>query len=113
MRLIGKKRLEKLKRKNKGNTKLCESIDELITDVESHSWRSPEEVRKTRKDADCVHSEGFYFFNISVHRTMILLEFEDDEASVVWVGSHQDYTNTFKNNKSTIARWLRSQDWIE
>jgi mRNA interferase HigB len=113
MRLIGKKQFEKLKRKNKGNTKLRKSIDQLIADVESHDWKTPEELSETRKDADCVHSDGFYFFNISVHRTMILLEFEEDEASVVWVGSHQEYMNIFKNNKSTIARWLRSQDWIE
>ena len=44
---------------------------------------------------------------------MILIEFEDDEASVVWVGDHQEYISTFKNNKKTIKHWLKSHNWIE
>lgn len=43
---------------------------------------------------------------------MIHIEFDDDEASVVWVGTHQEYENTFKNNKKTIKKWLNSNDWI-
>ena len=34
MRLIGKKQLEKLKRKNKGNIPLVLEIDNLIKDIE-------------------------------------------------------------------------------
>lgn len=69
-------------------------------------------MSQTRPDADCVHNDGFYFFNISIHRTMILIEFNDSEASVAWVGSHQEYDRTFKNNKRTIRNWLKSNDWI-
>lgn len=112
MRLINKKALEKLKRKKKGNAALAKEIDQLIEDFETHNWQSQEEIKKDRKDADCVHSEGFYFFNIEIHRTMILIEFEDNEASVVWVGDHQEYERVFKNNKSAIANWLKNKDLI-
>lgn len=112
MRLIGKKKLEKLKRKNKGNNKLCAAIDRLIKDIEENKWNNSLELKETRIDADCVHSDGFYFFNISIHRTMIMIEFEDEEASVVWAGDHQEYELTFKNNKHTIKSWLKSHDWI-
>ena len=113
MRLIGKKKLEKLKRKNRGNRKLCNSVDELIRDIEENKWGNSFELQETRNDADCVHSDGFFFFNISIHRTMILIEFEDDEATVVWAGDHQEYVTTFKNNKNTIKSWLKSHNWIE
>lgn len=43
---------------------------------------------------------------------MVLIEFDDDEASIVWVGMHQEYEIAFKNNKSTIRKWLNSNDWI-
>jgi len=113
MRLIGKKQLEKLKRKNKGNTSLALEIDNLIKNIEESNWKNQKELKIVRKDADCVHSDGFYFFNISIHRTLILIEFEEDEgASVVWVGNHQEYEKTFKNNKSVIKKWLKSNNWI-
>ncbi|WP_396185801.1 type II toxin-antitoxin system HigB family toxin [Flavobacterium sp.] len=113
MRLIGKNKLEKLKAKNGGNTVLCSEVDKLISDIENNDWKNQSEVKASRKDADCVHSDGFYFFNISVHRTMILLELGDDgEATVVWTGTHQEYESTFKNNKSTIKKWLKSKNHI-
>ncbi len=113
MRLIGKKQLEKLKRKNKGNTSLVLEINNLIKDIEEDSWKNQTELKAVRKDADCVHSDGFYFFNISIHRTLILIEFEEDgDASVVWVGNHQEYEKTFKNNKNAIKKWLKSNNWI-
>jgi mRNA interferase HigB len=65
------------------------------------------DLKKSRPDADRVHSDGFYFFNLNIHRTMILVEFDDDEASVVWVGTHLDYEKVFKNNINTIKKWLR------
>jgi len=43
---------------------------------------------------------------------MVLIEFDDQEASVVWVGTHQEYDATFKNNKNAIKNWLKSNDWI-
>ncbi len=70
-------------------------------------------MKEARPDADIVHSDGFYFFNLNIHRTMILIEFDEDgEATVVWAGSHQEYDKTFKNNKSTIKKWLRDNEWI-
>ncbi|MBN2730406.1 MAG: type II toxin-antitoxin system HigB family toxin [Bacteroidales bacterium] len=113
MRLLGKPKLEKLKRKNKGNKKLIDSIERLIIDIEENNWSNQLEVKESRPDADCIHSDGFYFFNINVHRTIILIEFDDGEATVVWVGTHSQYETTFKNNKAIIEKWLRANEYID
>ncbi len=112
MRLTNKKILEKLKRKNKGNALLVKAIDKLIEDIDENDWEDQIELNKTRPDVDNVHSDGFYFFNINIHRTMILIEFCDKEATVVWAGTHQEYETIFKNNRNTIKKWLTSNDWI-
>lgn len=112
MRLTGKKKLEKLKRKNIGNTKLVQEIEKLINDIEENNLSDIDEFKKTRPDADCVHNDGFYFFDINIHRALILIEIDDVEATVVWVGTHDEYETTFKNNKKTIAKWLRTNDYI-
>jgi hypothetical protein len=45
---------------------------------------------------------------------MILIEFGDDaEATVIWAGTHKEYEDTFKNNKKTIATWLRNREHIK
>lgn len=126
MNLIGKPLLIKLKKKNIGNSILTKAIDKLIQDIERAKWKTKSDVIETRNDADCVHSEGFYFFNIKIHRTMILIEFPDEEvileenqeeenggATVLWVGTHKEYDLTFKGNKTTIEKWLRSQGHIQ
>ena len=113
MEIVGKKILEKIKRKNKGNIPLIASIDALIKTLEENEFKNQSEIIKIRPDADCVHSDGFYFFNINIHRTMILIEFEENgEATIVWCGSHDEYENTFKNNKNTIKKWLKEREWI-
>lgn len=84
----------------------------MIYDIESAEWSKKTDVIKIRPDADCVHSEGFYFFDINIHRTMILIVFEEDEASVIWSGPHDEYDSTFKGNKNTIEKWLRNQSMI-
>ncbi|MBL7890883.1 MAG: type II toxin-antitoxin system HigB family toxin [Bacteroidia bacterium] len=128
MEFVSKQKLLKLKKKNRGNIPLQEAVDKLIKDIEEAKWKSKTDVKASRIDADCVHNDGFFFFNINVHRTMVLLEFsiEDDqsiedkkddsyqgEASVVWVGTHEEYESTFKNNKDTIEKWLRGKELIE
>jgi mRNA-degrading endonuclease HigB of HigAB toxin-antitoxin module len=113
VRLYGIRILEKLKRKNRGNAPLKNAIDELIKTIEKENWKNPNELAKSRSDADCVHSEGFYFFNIKIHRTMIFIEFEDDKATVIWAGSHKDYEKTFQNNRNVIEKWLRANSWIK
>lgn len=113
MRVIGKKTILKLKNKNIGNKKLCAAIDKLIQDLEKFK---PDEslLTEIRNDADCVHSDGFYFFNINIHRTLILIELDDiGEATIIWAGTHQEYERVFKNNKSTIEKWLRDKNHIE
>lgn len=112
MRLINKKLLEKLKRKNRGNILLEKAITELINDIEGNNWKDNTELKVTRSDADKVHADGFYFFNLYIHRTMILLQFDDEEATVVWAGTHQEYGAVFKNNRNTINKWLKSKEWI-
>ncbi|TDW48562.1 RelE-like HigB toxin of type II HigAB toxin-antitoxin system [Flavobacterium sp. 270] len=113
MRIIGKKIIVKVKIKNLGNKKLCDAIDKLISDLENFN-PGKEKLIEIRSDADCVHSEGFYFFNINIHRTLILLEFDDEgEATIVWAGTHQEYETIFKNNKTTIEKWLRKKGYIE
>ena len=111
--LIHKNKLIKLKRKNQGNIKLIRAIDKLIMDIEKSGWRNKMDVIRDRKDADRVHSDNFFFFNINIHRTMILIVFEAQEAEVLWVGTHSEYDKIFKGNKSTIETWLRNQGKIK
>mgnify|MGYP001112128229 CR=1 FL=1 len=112
MNLLNKRKLLKLERKNQGNKKLSDAIRKLIEDIEKAEWKNPLEIKEDRPDADNVHSEGFYFFNISIHRTMILVVFDDSEASIVWAGNHQEYDKTFKGNKNTIEKWLKNHNLI-
>lgn len=91
---------------------MISAIDKLISDIESANWTKKTDVKSARPDADCVHSDGFYFFDINVHRTMILIVFDDDEATIIWTGSHDEYDKTFKGNKTTIEKWLRNQQFI-
>lgn len=113
MKLSNKHILIKLQKKNRGNKKLIQSIDRLIAELESRCWDNPHVLTDLRPDADCVYGGEFYFFNINIHRTMIMIEFEDDgEMSVVWAGNHDEYEQTFKNNKNVIKKWLRDNNWI-
>lgn len=113
MRLIGKKILIKLKAKNSGNKKLCNAVDQLINDLEGFD-PVKSTLREIRNDADNVHKDGFYFFDLHIHRTLILLEFDEEgEATILWAGTHQEYDRTFKNNKATIEKWLRNKGYIE
>ena len=112
LELLRKHKLIKLKNKNRGNTKLIKAIDKLISDIENAYWTKQIDIIETRPDADCVHSDGFYFFDINIHRTMILVVFEDNEATVIWTGTHDGYDKTFKGNKTMIEKWLRVQKLI-
>ena len=113
MRIVGKKTILKIKKKNIGNRKLCNEIDTLISDLENFNPRK-KNISDIRNDADCVHTDGFYFFDINIHRTLILIELDDDgEATIVWAGTHQEYEQVFKNNKLTIEKWLRKNGHIE
>ncbi|GAB3417312.1 hypothetical protein [Niabella aquatica] len=113
MRITGIKILVKLQSKNIGNKKLCTAIDQLIRDLEQFDPGTAS-ITKVRKDADCVHSDGFYFFDIHIHRRLILVEYDDEgEATIIWAGSHDDYERIFKNNKLTIEKWLRNKGYIE
>lgn len=88
---------------------MSKAIKKLIKDIEKAEWENFVEMKSERSDADNVHLDGFYFFDINVHRTMVLILFDDLEATIVWAGSHQEYDKTFKGNKKTIEKWLRNQ----
>lgn len=88
------------------------AVDKLILDLESAEWKKKTDIKLARPDADCVHSDGFYFFDLNIHRTMVLVVFEQGEAVVVWTGSHDEYDKTFKGSKKTIEKWLRKQQLI-
>lgn len=113
MRLLGKAKLVKLARKNRGNKKLTQAIEDFIKDFEDNDWSNEEEIKEARPDADMVHNDGFYFFDLNVHRTLVLVEFDDEgEATIAWVGSHDEYERVFRNNRNTIRKWLRSNGYI-
>ena len=113
MNIIGKHKLLKLKKKNLGNVKLVKAIDKLLNDITKNNWQSQTELLRDRKDADSVHNDGFYFFDINIHRTLVLIVFEENEATIQWVGTHDEYESTFKNNKKTIETWLRNKGQIK
>ncbi len=112
MELLQKNRLVKLKKKNRGNSRLISAINKLISDIEGANWKKKTDIKLLRPDADCIHNDGFYFFDINIHRTMILIVFEEEEATVVWAGTHNEYDKIFKGNKITIEKWLRNQKLI-
>ena len=98
MRLTNKKALEKLKKKNRGNVPLSNAIDKLIKDIEDNEWKDQTELNITRQDADCVHSDGFYFFNINIHRTMILIELMMVKLQLLG----REHTKNMKQHSKTI-----------
>ena len=113
MRLIGKSKLEKYKRKNRGNSKLLKSIDSLIELIESTRLVSAAYIIEQGYKWDRVHNDGVYFVNLDSHRALILFEFDETGlANLVWIGSHEEYESTFRNNKATIYSWLRSHEYI-
>lgn len=113
MNLLRKDRLLKLRKKNRGNIKLVKAIDRLIHDIESADWKNKLDIIKDRSDADRVHGDNFYFFDINIHRTMIMIVFHEQEAEILWVGNHDEYDNIFKGNKKTIETWIRNQGKIK
>jgi len=38
--------------------------------------------------------------------------FDEEEAIIIWIGTHNEYDNIFKGNKRTIKKWLRNQNLI-
>lgn len=112
MVIHNKTKLIQLKRKNLGNKRLIQAVNRLIQDLEDRSITTLDELTKIRKDADRVHSQGFYFFDLHIHRTLVLIQLMEGDATIVWTGTHQEYLKTFKNNTNTIEKWLRTKNWL-
>lgn len=127
MKLLGIKKLTKLKAKNKDNVKLYKAVDKLEEDIKESKWKDKNEVIEARPKADCIHNDGFYIFNLNIHRTMVLIEYQPSDApldekgeevdlgiaTVHWTGTHDEYERDFKNNKNSINKWLRGKGLIE
>ena len=132
MRLIGKRKLIKLETKNKGNVKLQKAIKSFKIEIEENIWLTQQELESSIVRFDAVHSNGFYIADINIHRAMVAITFvnlkeieelkrkenfeikakELGEVNLLWVGTHDDYQRIFKDNKSTIEKWLRSHGHI-
>ncbi len=112
MKILRKDKLLKLKKKNQGNLKLTQAIDKLIADIEHSDWQDKLELLESRPDADRVHSEDIFFFDLHIHRTLTLIVFTEQIAEILWVGNHDEYETTFKGNKRTIETWLRNHGKI-
>lgn len=111
--IVRRKRiLEKLLTKNQGNKRLERAVYQLIADLEQKSFATRDELLRVRKDADRVHGNEFYFFDLHVHRTLVFIQFREDHATIMWVGTHEEYVRTFKNNTNTIEKWLRERDLL-
>jgi mRNA-degrading endonuclease HigB of HigAB toxin-antitoxin module len=113
LELIRKDKLLKLKLKHRGDIRLFTAIDLFMDDILKADWKNKNDIFRDRPDANCVHSDGFYFFDLSTYRTMVILFFDDQKVYVIWAGSHDEYDRTFKDNKQTIERWLRKNGLIE
>lgn len=113
MKLLRKDKLLKLKRKNQGNLKLIKAIDKLIEDIETSNWKDKLELIESRPDADRVHSDDIFFFDINIHRSLTLVVFHEKYAEILWVGNHDEYDSTFRGNKKTIETWLRNHGKIK
>ena len=85
----------------------------MIEDIETADWKDKFDIIKKRPDADRVHGDNFYFFDINIHRTMIMIMFHEQEAEILWVGNHDEYDTIFKGNKKTIETWIRNQGKIK
>ena len=140
MKLIGKRKLTKLAKKNTGNVKLQKCIKAFEKEVTQRIWTNQQELSSSTITFDSVHPDGFYIADIHVHRAMVAITFinlkeleeldneletlgveekiieeqkrELGEVGVLWVGTHDEYERVFGNNKAVIEKWLRSQGHI-
>lgn len=112
MVIHNKTKLIELKRKNLGNKRLIQAVDQLIQDLEDGSITNIDELIEVRRDADRVHSRGFYFFDLHIHRVLVFIQIAANNATIIWTGTHQEYSKTFKNNTNTIEKWLRTKDLL-
>ena len=130
MKLIGKRKLTKLARKNSGNVKLLKSIKSFEEEVRGGVWTSQQALGASTVKFDSVHPDGFYIADINIHRAMVAIAFVElkelecdeeiteeqkkdlGEVNILWVGTHKEYELTFGNNKATIKKWLRSHAYI-
>ncbi|WP_229208834.1 type II toxin-antitoxin system HigB family toxin [Dyadobacter luticola] len=78
---------------------MAKAIDRLIQDLENAEVDSISEIGLIRRDAEKVHNAGYYFMDIHIHRTLILIVIEERQATIVWAGNHQDYERTLKTTK--------------
>lgn len=107
MYVIGKKVVFKYTKKDRN---LLNEFNKFITAIETAVWKNGQDVKDSFKDADHI-GENIYIFNIKSSRSLLLIYFDDNEIEIVWAGSHNDYERLFKNNKSTILKYLKKKGY--
>jgi len=113
MEVIGKKIILKIRAKKKGNIKLLRAVDQLIKELESLQIASFDDLKGIKGHFEKVHNDGFYFVDLHIHRALLLIKISENEAKVIWVGDHDEYVRTFKNNKNSIEKWLKSNNLLQ
>ena len=106
MELIDLKILNKHLSKNKGNLRLRRDVDKLKILLRDNNFNSYQELKKVRKDADNVHEEVAFFFNIHSHRILVQIDFEHYKAIILWVRNHNRYDRFFSGGKRAIKKLL-------
>lgn len=133
MKFIGKRKIIKLAKKNRGNVKLQKAIKLFEKEITESTWTTQQELESSSIKFDSVHSDGFYIADIHIYRAMIAITYvslyeiealkgEDEnikdqikalgEVEILWVGTHDGYQRIFGDNKDTIQKWLRAHGHI-
>lgn len=117
MILIGKNKLIKFGKKARGNKILNQNIADIIKLIENknNNCKDEKEFKELLKsyDPDNV-SRGYnaFFLNISkADRSLVVVEYDEieGEVDVLFVGTHDEYETTFKNNKDVIEKYLKDR----
>ncbi|MBC5994025.1 type II toxin-antitoxin system HigB family toxin [Pontibacter cellulosilyticus] len=92
----------------KNKHELAREFNAFVSKIKSSEWKSASDVKETFPDSDHIVGD-VYIFNISSSRSMAMVYFKEQEVEIVWAGNHDDYETTFRNNTSTIKKFLKKK----
>ncbi len=72
--------------------------------MQAASWQNNAELKATFLDADRIFG-NVYAFNLT------LVYYKAGEMDIVWVGNHDEYMSTLKNNKDTFKQFLKKKGY--
>jgi mRNA-degrading endonuclease HigB of HigAB toxin-antitoxin module len=98
----------KITRYTRNRYEIAKHFDSFVGRIKNATWKTGADVRGTFPDADHI-AGGAYIFNVLSSRSLAMVYFQDEEVEIVWVGNHDDYEATFRNNKRTIIKFLREK----